>query len=280
MSDRDGKVDSAYRALGREEPPPSLDAKILAASRAALAQPSLSRRWAAPVSIAAVLVLAFGVTLHMQREQPGVESPDMDAARPAERKLEPEVTPAAPTPAPAATDEKAPESPAVPAQQANAPAKAMRAAPREEFREKKKVAPQAKPDAVEADRAYRGAVATEQERKDLGARAADSSLAKEAHVATIPAFTPPPPAAPAAPAAAAAPATPMRLKREALAAQAPAGALADAQAVDEPTRELEAIAKLRAEGRHEEADKALAEFRRKRPGYRIPDAMWARVKPG
>jgi hypothetical protein len=33
------------------------------------------------------------------------------------------------------------------------------------------------------------------------------------------------------------------------------------------------------EGRHEEADKALGEFRRKRPDYRIPDAMWERVKP-
>jgi hypothetical protein len=64
----------------------------------------------------------------------------------------------------------------------------------------------------------------------------------------------------------------MRLKREALAA--------DAQApVDEPTRELEAIAKLRVEGRQEEADKALAEFRRKRPDYRIPDTVWERVKP-
>jgi hypothetical protein len=64
----------------------------------------------------------------------------------------------------------------------------------------------------------------------------------------------------------------MRLKRE--------GAAADMQgSIDEPTRELEAIAKLRVEGRQEEADKALAEFRRKRPDYRIPEAMWERVKP-
>ncbi|MBC8023687.1 MAG: hypothetical protein H7Y14_11240, partial [Burkholderiales bacterium] len=69
------------------------------------------------------------------------------------------------------------------------------------------------------------------------------------------------------------------MKREAALAQAPAGIAADAQvAIDEPTRELEAIAKLRAGGRHEEADKALAEFRRKRPDYRIPEAMWERVK--
>ncbi len=69
------------------------------------------------------------------------------------------------------------------------------------------------------------------------------------------------------------------MKREAFAPQAITGLRgADAQAIDEPTRELEAIAKLRIEGRHEEADKALAEFRRKRPDYRILDAMWERVR--
>jgi hypothetical protein len=68
------------------------------------------------------------------------------------------------------------------------------------------------------------------------------------------------------------------MKSEAFSGQR--GFAADAQsALDEPTRELEAIAKLRAEGRAEEADKALAEFRRKRPDYRIPEAMWERVKP-
>ena len=88
-----------------------------------------------------------------------------------------------------------------------------------------------------------------------------------------PAASPSSAAASAAPAArAAVPAGEMRLKREAVAA--------DAQApIDEATRELEAIAKLRAEGRYEEADKALAEFKRKRPDYRIPDAMWERIKP-
>jgi hypothetical protein len=44
-------------------------------------------------------------------------------------------------------------------------------------------------------------------------------------------------------------------------------------------RELERIAKLRADGRHDEADKALEEFRRKHPDYRIPEAVWERVRP-
>jgi hypothetical protein len=47
----------------------------------------------------------------------------------------------------------------------------------------------------------------------------------------------------------------------------------------EPSQELERIAKLREEGRHDDADKALEEFRRRHPGYRIPDAIWERVKP-
>lgn len=35
----------------------------------------------------------------------------------------------------------------------------------------------------------------------------------------------------------------------------------------------------REAGRHEEADKALEEFGRRYPDYRIADAMWERVRP-
>jgi hypothetical protein len=45
-----------------------------------------------------------------------------------------------------------------------------------------------------------------------------------------------------------------------------------------PEQELERIARLRADGRHDEADKAIEEFRRAYPVYRIPDAMWERIK--
>ena len=74
MTDTDDRLARRYRELSREEPRAALDAAILAASRRAVAKPSWSRRWAAPVSIAAVLVLALGVTLEMQREEPGIES--------------------------------------------------------------------------------------------------------------------------------------------------------------------------------------------------------------
>ena len=255
----DDKLKAAYAALPREEPAAAIDDAILAASRRAVARPSASRRWAGPVSIAAVLVLAFGLVLNVQQEKGPVESTDMYGA-----------PPAAPVPEPQAPVTRAVE-PARPVPQAVAPAK--------------KVAPQARP---ERDRGLRdeARVQPEAERKDLRpklqAAPAQEMLAKESNVQQAPMPAAPPAPAPAAapptPAAAAAPSA-ARMKREAFSAAAPAGLAADAQvAGDEPTRELEAIAKLRAEGRHEEADKALEEFRRKRPGYRIPEAMWERVK--
>jgi hypothetical protein len=62
--DRDERVSERYRALGREEPRRALDETILAAAR------RRRLRWAVPVSIAAVVVLAVGVTLRVQLEQP------------------------------------------------------------------------------------------------------------------------------------------------------------------------------------------------------------------
>ena len=63
----------------------------------------------------------------------------------------------------------------------------------------------------------------------------------------------------------------LRAKREAVAGNA----IADA----DPARELERIARLRESAHHEEADRALKEFQRRHPDYRIPEAMWERVKP-
>ena len=62
-AERDVRVSERYRALGGEQPPPELDAAILAASR------RRHSRWVVPVSIAAVVVLAVGVTLRVQIEE-------------------------------------------------------------------------------------------------------------------------------------------------------------------------------------------------------------------
>lgn len=50
------------------------------------------------------------------------------------------------------------------------------------------------------------------------------------------------------------------------------------QVQETPEQELERIAQLRKGGQHDEADKALAEFRKRLPDYKIPDAMLEKVE--
>jgi hypothetical protein len=47
---------------------------------------------------------------------------------------------------------------------------------------------------------------------------------------------------------------------------------------ESPQQWLERIAVLRQQGRHDEADKALAEFRKRHPDYKIPEAMLEKVE--
>jgi hypothetical protein len=62
-------------------------------------------------------------------------------------------------------------------------------------------------------------------------------------------------------------------------AEAASGALARSKVAEEtPEAWLERIARLRAEGRHEDADKALADFRKKFPDYKIPPEMLKKVE--
>ena len=49
-------------------------------------------------------------------------------------------------------------------------------------------------------------------------------------------------------------------------------------AASDPHAELERIAELRRQGKDDEADKALAEFRKRFPGYAIPEDMRAKVE--
>lgn len=233
MTDRDEEIARLYRTLAKEEPPEALDAAILAAARREANRPSLGRRWAVPVSVAAVFVLAIGLTLEIRDESPGVEAPT--AAPP----VRPDATESA-----TVRDEKTAPS----------------------LREEKRSAPPA----------------TTREREPKPAREG-------------PRFVPPPPPAtsniaptpvqamPRAPAASGA--APSAEKRIAVPAAAPRSAASDlavqsARArTDDPAAALEAIAKLRAAGRDAQADRALEDFRRRFPDYRMDDAMWARVKP-
>ena len=259
----DDDVTKRYLEMAREEPGAAMDAAILEASRRAL-RPSVSRRWGAPVSIAAVLVLAFGLTLEMRHEEPGIEN--AVPARPAP----PPEAPASAESRIAAPDARQPLS--VEPKPVAPPAKLRKESPREEYKR-----------AMPVDKV--------QEQADEPARAE-----REAPIA-FPA-SPPPPSLQSSPAAAAAPA-PQRAPMQdmnvapALAARAkinaagaaalrvaPAAPAAQAESASDPaTRELERIAEMRAAARDADADKALEDFRRDHPGYRIPDAMWERVKP-
>src|SRR6267378_3991831 len=59
---------------------------------------------------------------------------------------------------------------------------------------------------------------------------------------------------------------------------APARLLGQVAKADSPEAALERIAELRRQGRHDEADKALAQFRRRYPDYRIAEEMLKKVE--
>ena len=78
----DDAVRAAYRGLPREEPPPAVDAALLAAARQSVAvRPA--HRWRIPASLAAVLVLSVAVTLRVADEQPEIQAiPPPPATKP------------------------------------------------------------------------------------------------------------------------------------------------------------------------------------------------------
>lgn len=111
----------AYREAAAESPPSALDARILAAAERALQAPPaprrFARRWAVPVSVAAVVMLSVGVVLRVVHEG-ALEAPESfsppPAAAPAEPTLkEKSVSPVrtSPTPeVPVATAKQGPEA--------------------------------------------------------------------------------------------------------------------------------------------------------------------------
>ncbi|MEO8143447.1 MAG: hypothetical protein ABI654_04465 [Betaproteobacteria bacterium] len=288
--ERDPKVSAAYRDLGAQEPPRALDDAILAAARraagarpSALAARASRQRWYAPLATAAVLVLAVATTLNMRLEKPGIESPAHQAppsaqgpapvvaearqkreaeAKPdavadtrvkdaaksqsgdegknVQRKFKEPSAPAAPEPKPFATDRAAAASPR--ADEALGAASSVTG----------KLAGQAE------ERGARDAIA--------GARAPQGAeveaLAKRAEED----------------------ARPQMQQRQAPVVQSPAPAPAAKPALLEraaaltPEQELERIADLRRQQRHDEADRALAEFRKRYPDYRISEATRERVE--
>lgn len=265
--ERDAKVSAAYRALGAEEPPRTLDDAILAAARreagarpAPVALRAGRQRWYAPLATAAVLVLAVAMTVNMQTERPGIESP----------------VPQASAPLPAADREVAKVSEAEVAKQVKREVAEPVAAEKLTMAQRKAVADvrlaRSKDDAPTATPA--APPAASEPKPFMAERPAMAGSASSDASRNI---------APSAAGALAQPreerslrdaqADPAQAKR----AEAPARMQAQKLA-DTPERELERIAELRAQGKHDEADKALAEFRKRSPDYRIPEAMRARVE--
>jgi hypothetical protein len=191
--ERDPQVSRRYRELGSEEPPHALDEAILAASRRAA---SSRRGWYVPLAAAAVALLAVGIAVHVEREQPEMEA----ATAPSEVKEAPAEVKPAPRSEPAPRLRK-----------------------REAARDLARQAPAAPP--------QDGAAGPEARNERQFGFSAEQ-------------------------------------------APAPASRAARVDAVSEaPERILERIAELRKQGRHDEADKALAEFKKRYPDYRIPESV-------
>jgi hypothetical protein len=246
MTEHEDPLSRRYRELAREEPPASLDATVLAAARQAV-QPRARSRWMAPVAVAAVLVLGLGIALRMQVEQPGIETAAPASSGSAEYPIAPpaEEAPvaaerAAPAPQPAPAPKAAPKAPA----------------PRERVVEEPPLTTAAAPPPAPAAAPATSASASGQEPAPMQSMAAPEPRAQPKLGIGTEGIAP------------------QRAKRAELAAADSAAPARDAREV-----ELERIARLRAEGRHAEADKALAEFRRRYPDYRIAEAMWERIRP-
>jgi hypothetical protein len=255
--ERDPKLQSAYRALDAEEPPCALDEAVLAASRRALkvhpaplVAPTGRRPWFVPLAAAAVLALAVGVTLHMQMEQPGVDGLPHVAGR-----AQPEAA-------------AKPERPATTAPAGAPSAPAAGAASDLAMKEESKTPSTLPPPALAREKAAAPGAAGRAASVESEQRAREETARREAEISLAQARRATPEVRASVPQAAPAPAMAMAKR-----ADAPAK-----DGADTPERELERIAELRTQGKHDEADKALAEFRKRHPEFKIPPAMLERVE--
>jgi len=247
---RDRTVSRQYRDLEPLEPPPELDRKILDAARLT---PAGRHRWYYGLAAAAVLVFAVALTLHIERERPDPEAAVPGAPLRLDRELRGQIKPAAP---PAAKPEPKAETPppAVaftpdpqPAQAGAAAEASSNAAPAPEQARAAPVRP-ARGDALRLSRD-----------RSAGERTAAVSEARQAEALSAEA----------------------RAGAERAAqrsAAAPIAAAAPAAVPEKPEPWLERIAELRSRGRHADADRELAAFRKVYPNFQLSDLMRERVE--
>ena len=280
MSEVDKDLSERYRAASREEPHAHIDAAILAAAKRAVGSqpqgtwtPRAVRRWYVPVSLAAVIVLSVVVTLQVERERPEIAMPDAVPVERKERDLLSQTAPAPPpTPGPKSEAGSAVIPPTEPARMKKSLADAPRSAddargpaaagqiaapasPAFAPDPKPAAGPEAKPATEPApmerqrQEALRAVDATRESPAAAGVAAEAAGARRDARVMSAPA---------SAPAAAKS-----NLAKRELA----------------PDEWLERIAELRKLNRDREADEQLAEFKRRYPEYKIPEAMSERIAP-
>jgi hypothetical protein len=259
MMAEDDDISRRYRELAREEPPRHLDDAIRAAARRAvhtrpapLVVPSGRQRWYFPLAAAAIIVLAVAVTMHVEREQPGEEIVTAPAA-PAPSPPEPRAEAPAEKPQSAPQPERRRKTESADSRELRdaAPPPELQKAPSATSPAPAAVPPGPPPvvaeDAVRAQESAAGAFRGNAE----GARA--EARAKPGGVA--------------------APQASARLRRADEAAPS-----LSASALQSPEQWLQGITDLRRQGRHDEADKSLAEFRKHYPDYRISKEVLEQVE--
>jgi hypothetical protein len=267
-SPRDAELARLYCQAQAPEPPPALDAAILAASREAL-QPQRQpwwRRLQVPVTLAATVMLAVMLTLSIERHPPEEAGVPAKIAPPGKEAP-------APATAPAAKGQATAPQPG----QSGVPTSAAKTLPRQPAR------PEPRPST--ADHA---------DVPPAAPSPAAPSPAASAPAAAVSGSPAPAPAAPdrnqALPAPAAVRATEssigeLREERKALAAPipatgaAPAPATADRalgkreKAAPNPADWIEEIRALRRQGATQEAERRLGEFRAAFPDYPLPEDL-------
>jgi hypothetical protein len=294
--ERDPRVSKRYRELGGEEPPRELDQTILAAAHRAagrahapLVAPGGRHRWYFAFGAAAILVLAVAVTVQVERQQP---DPEAIAVAPAivpsdrgegvssYREPPPAVEPRKDTKQAEPQKRVEPRKPQPPEQR---PRFARERAPVQE------APPELARDPTPATPPPASVESQVQQSAGVVARAEVQSAPPPSPSTQ----SPQPESREQSPAADAAPDAGLMANRiggarmreappvakPAPAPQGRADSRVAASAIPlSPERLLERIAELRNEGRHDEADRLLAEFRERYPDYRISEEMLKKVE--
>jgi len=271
--DKQNQLSRVYSEGAWPEPRRQIDDAILEASRrAARARHPMFYRWATPFALAATVVLAFTLAVFVSEQESGREARallgafnytgEKPAAAPeAKRRAEPASAPKAESaPAPAQ-----PKPGAAASKPAAPPPLAKQAAPKpgDGYAAKAPAVVRAQPQGASADPARADRVRRELEQLD------ETRQLREAAPRDL---SQPQRELQAQPDAASLPGPRRATAPESRLSSAPAASTVPA-AARAPDAWLEDIRKLKAQGRSQDVERELAEFRKRYPDYRVPDDL-------